>query len=265
MNLLRSHTIATIRDYAYGMVNGERARIVCPECGGGSTKERSLSLYREGPRASCYCYRDSCSLNRLLIDVVRGASIRTINPSTTPARKSSYGGKTLPAPPDWYDYVPSNVQCLLTERGDILIPIKDRLGRRRGDCVRQTKPYDTSRPKALSLYEEGYDGMSWFFPVDAKDAALIVVEDPLSAMRLAEAGHIGVALMGTTITRERIRHLMKETRPINLALDADATATAVRAMRRHMVTTRLHVHVLYNDIKDMSSEELLNFLTVVVV
>lgn len=243
-------------------------RFICPVCEGGSTRERSLSIRRDLMYANVACFRDSCSLQPFGIRIGGGAPLDfTGTGERTPARRrrqEQYEGRVLPAPPDWYEWCPSHIRCQLTDDGRIVIPIFDRTGNRRGDSVRQLKPYNTDMPKSLSLYEEEYSGMAWFRPETMYDGegstALVVVEDPLSAMRMAYLGYTGVALMGTGISYTRLRELSAENRPINLALDADAVLTAVRHARKYSSISRLHVHPIYHDVKDMNLQELRNFL-----
>ncbi len=45
---------------ASSMTDQENKRIVCPKCRGGSSKEVSMSLTKDGPLVRAYCFRASC-------------------------------------------------------------------------------------------------------------------------------------------------------------------------------------------------------------
>jgi len=243
---------------------GQEGRFVCPACGGGSTKERSLSIRKEITGSRAMCYRDSCKARYF---IRASGTVRDAVVKPKPRRKlERWDGKALPAPPDWWELeaLPPNLHFNMTEDSRIIIPIFDRQGGRRGDCVRQLKPYNKALPKALSLYEEGYDGMSWYRPT-TKCLEMCVVEDAISAIRLACNGVVGVALLGTGLNAVRLRELRAEGLPINLALDADATLSAVRMARKFSSISKLHVHRIFKDIKDMNHDDLWNFLDELVV
>jgi hypothetical protein len=154
-----------------------------------------------------------------------------------------------------------------TPEGDVIIPILNSSDERMGDVVRQRKPYDDSRAKSLSLYEEEYSGLAWFRPPGLGDVGnvMCLVEDPISAMRLATHGVVGISLLGTSVNPRRLREVLEFDSwktGINLALDADAHASAVRYMKSYGNRVDLRVHRLFHDVKDMDSNELLNFLRV---
>jgi hypothetical protein len=155
-----------------------------------------------------------------------------------------------------------------TVEGRAVIAINDRYRQKRGEIVRQCKPYDMWRPKSLSYYDVDYDGMAWFFPGYSKyPQPLCLVEDPLSAMRLASKGVIGVALLGTVLNSSKVATLRgwsseHEGAPIHLALDADAYMQSVAQAKRLYNQLDMRVHRIFHDVKDMDDDELLNFLRV---
>jgi DNA primase len=103
-------------------------------------------------------------------------------------------------------------------------------------------------------------GMSWYFGSALADVygrdVVIVVEDPLSAIALFQLGYHAVSLNGTHLNEKRIQELAGATRHLVLALDADATATAITYQRRYgsrFGTCR--VLRLRKDIKDTPNKE----------
>jgi len=249
---------------------GERGRFMCPECNGGSKRERSLTITREGVAAHCNCWRASCTLGYRRVQTDGTFVTRTV--TAHPPRRTAWEYPTtllegLEEAEFNMNFFDTPLAIRVTGDGRAVIPILDRVGVRRGDIVRQPKPYDDTKPKSLSLFEEGYSGIAWFVP-ESEDAhtQLCCVEDPLSAMRLAKHGVIGVALLGTRITMPKLRDLRRWTRdsehPINLALDADAHMQAVKQARQLRNVADIRVHRIYDDVKDMDSNELRNFLGV---
>jgi hypothetical protein len=259
-----------LRDLANEVGSGEQRRFVCPECGGGTHHEQSLVITKEGLTAHCRCWRASCSMGYKR--VTSDGFIATPSTTSRPPRRTRWEGEST-ALCDWLtgfnlNFYNTDLPIRITPDGRAIIPILDREGIRRGDIIRQAKPYSDDYPKSLSLYDEGYDGMAWFYPADSKaEQPLCLVEDPISAMRLAASGVIGVALLGTLVTADRVTTLRQWARdndglPIHLALDADAYLFAIRQLKRLYNQLDIRVHSIFYDIKDMDSEELLNFLGV---
>ena len=240
--------------------NGESGRFVCPSCGGGSTRERCMTIRIDGLTAHCTCWRANCDIpyRTVMVD----GSINTYKHTSRPVRRTFWDEPTLPLPPGILEEG-DRFGVRLSEDGRLVIPICDQSGRRKGDCIRQLKPYNTRIPKALTLAEEGYDGMGWYDPKFTEDRGVTcVVEDAISAMRLAVHGVTGVALLGTRITEDRVKAFIEWGQPINLALDADAHMAAVRQAINLRNRLDIRVHRLYHDVKDMDEKELLNFLGV---
>lgn len=251
---------------------GTRYRGVCPLCHGGKSKEESLTVDRMAGYARCRCWRASCTLGGVRVNL-DGSIYASPMASHTKTKPVSVGwdGPTVPAPPDVVPY--ATVPLRLTEDNRLVIPMLDRRGVRWGDIVRQLKPYTSDMPKSLSLYDhDAYDGMAWFMPkstdsCDLSTSPVVVVEDALSAMRLASAGCIGIALVGVHITPERAYALSKlKGRHINLVLDADAyRSVAIRHAIHYASLITFVVHRIFHDVKDMDDEEFGNFMGTLVV
>lgn len=246
---------------AESLSDGCGMKIVCPECGGGDSEEVSMLVRRDGPILWCVCYRASCSVG--WTKIVGHAPEETMS-RPPPKPKDSWDGATEHLTEEdavKFGLVHAGIGMRMTDDGRLLIPMCDGEGVRRGDLVRQAKPYDPSKPKQLSFFDPTeYNGMAWFFP-EGEPYALCLVEDPLSAIRLSLHDVIGVSLNGVHLTAERVRAIRTAWRgPIYLALDADATQTALRAARKWRGVADIRTKVLFNDVKDMAHEELVNFL-----
>lgn len=271
-----SNINSTLIALAETVPNGTSARLTCPECGGGKDRERSLQIRRDGLRAHCRCWRSSCGFG--FRSVMLDGTTSYTPAVSQPAKQTRYEGDTegiyTDTMPDMELHGFAGL-CKLTEDGRVLLPVLDRHGQKRGEVVRQCKPYDTWRPKAMSYYDVDYDGMAWFFPSNEPIVTayyngippLCVVEDQLSAMRLASKGVIGVALLGTVLTSSKVATLRgwsseHEGRPVHIALDADAYMQSVAQAKRLYNQLDMRVHRIFHDVKDMDDDELLNFLRV---
>jgi DNA primase len=121
---------------------------------------------------------------------------------------------------------------------------------------------DGGRPKVRSYPAADYPldapWLAWFH--DARLSArgpLVVVEDVLSAMRLEQAGHSAVSLLGTGLSEAKALELRRWCRTVVIALDADAIGRAISHALRHSFEVRR----LATDIKDMTEEQLTQWTT----
>lgn len=131
----------------------------------------------------------------------------------------------------------------------VIMPIISPDARRRGHNFRS---YCGGQPKSLVNIDIADENMCWYrFKKYAK--ICVIVEDQVSALRLAAAGVDAVALMGTMINERRITEIREQKHnKVVLCLDNDASGVAVK----HLVRWRewlpkLTVKLLEQDIKDM--------------
>jgi hypothetical protein len=108
-------------------------------------------------------------------------------------------------------------------------------------------------PKSLFIAEHGRTGLAWFVSPD-NPSPVVCVEDCLSALVLRENGITAVSLNGTHINEDRFSEIRKVSPEIIVALDADATRTAVRHTIRYNGRANISVRRLDDDIKDMDNE-----------
>lgn len=115
------------------------------------------------------------------------------------------------------------------------------------------------RPKSLTFCESTRAApLSWFFSLGVVDE-VFVVEDQLSALRLAQEGTTAVALLGTTFNHERALEVahVADGKPIYLSLDRDATHKAVEYVKQFRYAGNFQLRPLTGpDIKDMTTDEL---------
>lgn len=141
--------------------------------------------------------------------------------------------------------------------GRYCFPMISRTGRIEGYVLR-TYNKDT-KPKVLS---DEYDKCSWHGDL-ASTNKVVIVEDIPSAAKVGEAhDFVGVALLGTTCTAEKLSDILDaRAKYYIVCLDEDATSTAIALTVRLSKFAPCMVVPLTKDIKDFSKEELDSFLT----
>lgn len=183
------------------------------------------------------------------------------------AEVKPYTGKYLPLTREDGDYFYTKYEIDIAEaniwRGDFsryLLPIWDYHGMRRGVVSRQPwkgSPLDGSPQfgsKAYTYTERTGPIQSWY---GATKPALVLVEDQLSAIKLATWGYRAVALLGIPnggeLGMDRLGELQRGQGAAEtiIALDADATENAFAFARKWgSAFKKLRVAILSQDLKD---------------
>ena len=120
-------------------------------------------------------------------------------------------------------------------------------------------PLPNRLPKVRSFKE--FDGdvdpmLSWYPGAGEKRRpGVVIVEDQLSAMKVATRGIDSVALLGTHMNHQMVREMQRYGQsPYLLALDEDATERAFKLARTWgMGFSNFRVVVLYQDLKDVDN------------
>lgn len=254
----------------------------CPFCGGGRTGERKFSITRIDTGLLFNCYRASCSDGRGFIPT-RGDLLHGPKPKTASKWKGPYRGEFRPLKRMDREYFANRFDLEhpyldfigVNEFGYYVLEVKTMDGYVRGYIVRRgcwggnpacERNRATTGPKSRAYTSNSDDVLlSWHNPSkdDAKwTGRIIVVEDQISAAKVAQAGYTGVALTGSYLGQEKVIELARA-KPTKLviALDADATGEAFKAARRWgLAFPSIQVLPLQRDIKDMKRtdvEELL--------
>lgn len=246
-------------DYSYLGEGQSLAGEPCPKCGGGSSKESTLSVSRRDGILLWYCHRDSCGF--------RGAAAggRVSSRSDFP-EESSRGivGRTFLRTAD---SIPAEVTEELAERYSItashiskwslgwdsessrlVLPVLSSTGEARGSALRS---FSGALPKVKTHTEQG--AMAWF--TNVRTGGVIIVEDQLSAIRASDY-ITSVALLGTHLNEERVQEIKaSKLSPVYLALDNDAISTAVKHVVKYRSVLPMKLLRLERDIKDLSYEE----------
>lgn len=277
---------AAIVELAQQIGVGQWASRLCPDCEGGSSKERSLSIeVGQNGIIKFHCHRAACGFsgNAYLSPAAAKLGVkapeqreRGQNPLTdaiSPLSEreiafflSRYGipGSTLEG-------------RLYRTESRYALPILRTSGTRRGFITRRPyegSPADTAANrndpqygvKALTYLEADEPCLSWYGA--SRPECLVLVEDQLSALRLTSFWeHLegesypltAVAILGSGVNAEKIREIQQVASGCDvwLALDADATGQAFAMCRKWgSAFKRCNVCVLSKDLKDSTDEEL---------
>lgn len=245
-----------------GLELGESVREVCPTCGGGSTKEKSLSITKTPEGLVWQCFRATCAERG---GTSRGGTLPPKIAEPEKKRRAVFDGVTkalderhlerihklwrISDPPHWW-YAP--------ERGRVAMSVRSPKYTHRGWVLRDI--WGTKQIKALTYIDEGQESLSWY----RKDqsAPTVVVEDIPSAVR-ASAYVNAVALLGTRMGLDRAMEIAEYApRPIVIALDQDATVESIKMAQRYsLLWDGPIVLPLRKDLKDMTEDELISTLT----
>lgn len=150
-----------------------------------------------------------------------------------------------------------------TPAGEPLLPVMSPSSIPRGFVKRAifwgetgTGPKTVYYPADLEAPSLSWHGGQCYPPV------IVLVEDQVSAWKVAASGFRGVALLGNALNAEKVREIARNggTQPgheVIIALDADATALAFEQARKWgMAFRRCRVAILQRDLKDEAVEDI---------
>lgn len=249
---------------AEGHVGGEH--LVCPQCGGGRSKEKSFVLRRDGARLFYKCFRASCGIHGVLDSPgslqPTQATAKPLRPYTRPTRPLSHAE---------LEYCRINWhlgQGVLESQGVVVDAATSRLVfpcyTKEGWCWgHQLRSIDGKKPKASLFWHSEYPERLHFPKTRAQGDTLILVEDIPSAIR-GETFQFGkfnfCGILGTSISLKQALRISQTYQRAILSLDADATTKAIQYKNKYsLMFDKLIVAPLTKDIKNMSEEELGEF------
>lgn len=237
---------------------GESLREICPECGGGQTKEKSLSItLNEQGYLLWNCHRASCGFSgaRLAWGAVRGVglvpkkpprgfigALEALSDAQVRLLETTFG---LKVPQSWR-YAP--------ESGRIYMPVLGPTWNHRGAILR-TLPSDPRAPKSLTFKEATEE--PWQHWTNGGDFRPVIVEDMTSAAKVQQCGIPAVCILGTHLSIDKVRELINHTDTAILALDKDAYAKAVRYAVEYKHLLHLSVWHLEQDLKYVPEERII--------
>lgn len=275
----KAYYVGTIQELAKDVEVEQTGRFVCPCCGGGSSKERSLSITRRSSTEAFFnCFRAKCGLGggHIALYQANDGSVlksRSRKPTINQVTHNLTGLDKEVVEFFIANYFMTPAQLAYgrfrtTFDRRIYMPIFDSNRLNRGGAVRKYKELYQGRrefssiPKTLNYFTPESDNIcaSWYFKLRSRlknSNVLVVVEDIVSAIRLTDFVD-SVSLMGTALSDEKQREIRRKGYDrIVLALDEDATMKALRTKKAcSLYLPNLEVMPLARDIKEMNPEEL---------
>jgi hypothetical protein len=265
-----------IVDLATRVGVGQHGAVLCPQCEGGSKHERSMSLLVEaGGQIKYHCHRASCGLSGTVYS----------RPDKIPLVGEVTGTKSGPRPlmadlhmlsdrevawfKERFRLSDAAITSIRRTAHRYALPIYAPQGSIRGWLTRRPwegSPADTEEARRDSSYE--YKALTYMENLDPVQSwygrhnpgPTYIVEDPISAMRLAEFNDQPrpvVSILGTGVNASKIAELQRNNFGIVIALDADATGQAFAMARKWgQAFDSVRVVVLTKDIKDCTDEEI---------
>lgn len=236
-----------------------RSGFVCPFCEGGRTGEKSLSITRRDDGTTLFiCHRASCGrAGRIhgngnvshsavgeqqvgFVPRVYTGETRQLNHSERELLSSTYGLM--------YSEVNYHRLSVDINTGRLVVFVLGPKGQVRGRVL-MNLPGKTAQPKSLIYKELDEPFNGWFWTDTSEPTKLVVVEDTISALRVARQ-FPAVALMGTNLSTETMFDLLKVSEHIVLALDRDATQKAIELRDKYkFIAPQMRVAILEKDLK----------------
>lgn len=245
----------------------------CPQC---HATERACHVYESNGERHVKCFRASCDAYAKY--PIPGAVIRTDGPpsqypnsaygnivargASPEVLKPFLGGIYTPSDKakarfkEKYGFTIPEMVCMADYSPfPLLFPILSPSGKNRG-WVEKAGLFPGEQ-KINRIWKGKHEPMiSWanvsHTHIGVREVWL--VEDQISALKLAAKGIRAVALLGTNITLEALSEIQKQAESVVIALDADATAKAFRLARKYGSAFKsCQVKILTKDIKDDSA------------
>lgn len=251
---------------ALGMSKGTSLREICPRCGGGSKKEKSLVLtMAEDGNLLWKCHRASCgdAGKTFVWDMIashRGESKKP--PRVFKGLLENPSAEVLDWFWDEFQIISSTVAeagvRMSTETNRLHLPLYGPPPKcnYRGAILRQWK--DPLNPKSLT-YKEAMDEpfINWGEQYSHR-YPVVIVEDYFSCMKLSQARINAVSISGTHLSQRMVREIMGVHENAIIALDKDATAKAVAYAGTFRHLLGLKVWKLEKDLKYVSEKRILS-------
>lgn len=241
--------------------------LLCPDCNGGLSEEKSLSITQRPDGVLYNCYRATCSLGGGFIPMSIGLAPKSnkkiFKPKlyTEPLRRLNARDKR------WFsqrfeittrELANADVKYN-PERDTYVFPISDYQGREVGVVDRA---YWGRKPKSIIYWFNDCVKVHFNWLLATTDAALwdssaiLLVEDQLSGIKASRYMNT-IVLLGTNFNFEIATHIRNFTSHIVMALDADATSKAIRYKQKFgIMFGNFDVISLSKDIKDMTNDEI---------
>lgn len=265
----------TMQAYGSSIANGGSTTDYCPECG-----KWGFSMTNRHGKLLYHCFKAGCGFSGRVL--LTGHSSLASQAQAVPQqeeRLTPYRGYFRPIErSDWQalqkrfgiSIEPPLVSLYRNRADNYLLPVKSAAGTLRGHVERvpwrgaELSGESTTGPpmpmKSLSWKSKEGPWLAWYKPailINPRDMPVILVEDQMSAIKLADCGYTACALLGTNLSSEKVAEIQSVSKHIVIALDSDATATAFKLARKwqHGFSS-CRVVILEKDVKDSSKEEI---------
>lgn len=241
--------------------------VLCPACQGGSEQEKSFSVSRRGGTLLFNCHRSSCNLRGAVQlsgmptfgEEQRGTNL---SPRYPRIKAQPLGGEAATLLASRYRIPAESIEYSgFGWTGDahsrygrrVAMPIYGPNGKERGASYRS---YEGVAPKAIVDLRTTDDLVASWYKWLRRSDNLMVVEDQVSAVRLAPFTH-SLALVGTNFPIELADEVAQQGyKRVIICLDNDATSKAIKLQLMFRTKIKgLEVRGLAKDIKDMNDEE----------
>jgi hypothetical protein len=243
---------------------GTTVRMVCPFCGGGSSKEASLALtHSEDGSLLFYCHRAHCTA-RGVLGGSRYTGAERASPQRTREWDLSAHTQSFPVWVVEQCQRAWGVDLLETgwlwdnDTGRIIMPVAGARGQPRGHIARLPPDYKGVKSLRFAIDEDA----PWACWYATSFGTLVVVEDIPSAYRISRLGMSAVALCGTRMGVTEQEEIADATRlwgfsKILVALDKDAARLTFH-YAKDLLMRGLDVEPLLieKDFKNMTDEEI---------
>lgn len=258
-----------LRIDAEQLSEGETLRRDCPTCG----RKKTFTLTRKDGMTIWNCYSTHCSEKgalggaREFLGRPRKVELpERLKPFTGDLRELSDEEKAYLAERVYFEdwHLSASGVRFAPGPNRYAYPIYSPTGARRGWVLRAYGDIGIQR-KAITRLDREEPHLSWYTGAELSDHVLMV-EDIPSAVRASRhyPGWV-VAICGGGVGPDYVREIHTHANHVVWALDADATATAIRLHRTYgLVFSSSRVLELKKDLKDLDEDELKEVLSHVV-
>lgn len=261
---------------------GQSLRTTCPFCG---DEERSFSVTREVGGILYNCFRASCNARGFLGTTPYGSACSPEQPSCQ-RMSNPYKGDLIQLQERDYKYFEERFDLVeipeytimrssvWDDHAQYVMSLNDYRSYTRGHAVRRggwsgepktPGKVENTKPKTRTFLDSptaiAQHVARARLPLDDGEV-VVVVEDYVSSLKVAQAGFTGIALMGTTMNADRAREIY-QLRPteVIIALDADATELAFKIAREWGLSwPKTRVAMLERDLKDTPKDDIIDVL-----
>lgn len=269
-----------VKLFANDLAVGEsKQKLLCPSCGGGRSREKTFSVSRTEYGVLYNCYRAKCGESGFVGSIPAPVLPRIMKlPNEKLKPREYWHSVRMPAEDDlWYFSDRFQLKPVVTTRyvrtsdyDEYIFPIYGINGFERGYVVRQPlwkglecpRKGREGRPKAQTFPHVREPMQSFYVPSEPLSEALVVVEDQVSAIKVCQAGHRAVALLGCNVDADKVREWSQlKPKEVLIALDKDATAAAFKiAGKWGLCFHGTRVVLLERDLKDEDIDDITEVL-----